>query len=166
VYSATVKLQVSVAPSAVIRNQMVARTGGGSGDLPPGLGGPPPLDDVEVRRSALLDAPPAVVWESLTRPNRLSGWLGGAVDIDLRPGGRGSVQRADGELRRIRVEAVEPLRRLAFRWWPFEAPGSLRPGGASRVELLLEETPGGTWLTVTERPAPGPMVLSAAEGEW
>jgi uncharacterized protein YndB with AHSA1/START domain len=122
------------------------------------------LGDVEVRRSTVLDAPPEMVWESVTRPDRLSGWLGGVVDIDLRPGGRGSVRRADGALRRIRVEAVEPLRRLAFRWWPFEVPDSRRPGGASRVELLLEHIPGGTRLTVTERQAPGPTVLSIGEG--
>jgi len=116
-----------------------------------------------VERKLELDASVGDVWVALTRPERLSAWIGADVELDVRPGGRGTARRGDGALRRIRVEAVDPPRRLAFRWWPFERDGG-RPGLGTRVEFLLEETPGGrTRLTVVESGWPGMASRPPAE---
>jgi len=106
--------------------------------------------DSAVVREVSLDASPVEVWSALTEPDRLSAWLGGRVEIEVRPGGRGTVTREDGVSRRLVVEAVEPGRRLAFRWWPFEEPGGGLPGPGSRVELTLEPRSDRTILTVRE----------------
>jgi uncharacterized protein YndB with AHSA1/START domain len=116
------------------------------------------MDDEAVEREVELDASLAEVWASLTEPQRLSAWLGGTVELDVRPDGRGTVRREDGVVRRVVVEAVDPGRRLAIRWWPFEEPGEAgRPGPGSRVEFLVEPLPLGTRLRVRERaPLPSP----------
>jgi uncharacterized protein YndB with AHSA1/START domain len=60
------------------------------------------------------------------------------------------------------VEAVEPPRRLVFRWWPYEHDGS--PGHSTRVEFLLEEHEAAhTLLTVTESGLPGSLPGAGAE---
>jgi uncharacterized protein YndB with AHSA1/START domain len=121
-----------------------------------------------VERVIELDASLAEVWSSLTEPARLSAWLGGDVELDVRPGGRGTVHRADGAVRRVVVEAVEPRRRLAIRWWPFEEPGGIGPPGpGTRVEFVVDRADGGTRLTVTELPpevGPRPAVEPPAIG--
>jgi len=107
-----------------------------------------------VERRIVLETPREEVWAALTEPARLSAWIGAEVDLDVRSGGRGTARRADGAMRRIRVEVVEPPRRLVLRWWPYEHDG--RPGLSTRVEFLLEEsTAAHTLLTVTESGLPG-----------
>ena len=115
-----------------------------------------------VERRIVLATPREAVWAALTEPARLSAWIGAEVDLDLRSGGRGTARRGDGAMRRIRVEAVEPPRRLVFRWWPYEHDGS--PGRSTRVEFLLEEHEAAhTLLTVTESGLPGSLPGAGAE---
>jgi uncharacterized protein YndB with AHSA1/START domain len=112
------------------------------------------LDPTEefVEREVSLEASVEQVWAALTEPDGLSRWLGGAVsELDIRPGGRGSMRRSDGAVRRIAVEVVEAPRRLRFRWWPFAEPGAVTPLGSSTVEFRLEEVGDITTLRVIER---------------
>ncbi len=123
------------------------------------------VDDVVVERSVELDASTDEVWDALTDPHRLSAWVGGAVvELDLRPGGRGTVRHTDGATRRLTVESVEASSRLVLRWWPFEGgdgddggiEGHPPVGSGTRVEFRLE--PMGrarTLLRVREFPPPG-----------
>lgn len=154
-------------PSTRTRNRPVARFEGADSGDPGGISydSGVPTGELEVIRSVVFDASPEDVWDSLVRPERLSRWLGGTVEIEVRPGGRGTLTRADGRIRRLRVEVVEPPRRLAFRWWPPEEPGSLRPGGATRVTFALDSAPGGVRLTILERPMPGPGLAVPGEDE-
>jgi uncharacterized protein YndB with AHSA1/START domain len=116
-----------------------------------------------VEREAVLEASVDEVWSALTRPDRLSAWLGVTVELDLRPGGRGLARREDGAIRRIRVEVVEPPRRLAFRWWPYERDG-VRPGMGTRVAFVLEPREGGsTRLMVSESGWPWFLASPRAE---
>ena len=111
------------------------------------------MDDPIVERVVDLEAPVAEVWAALTEPRRLSAWVGGeVVSLDVRPGGRGIVARDDGATRRIVVEAVQPERRMALRWWPFEDAGPAAAGRGTSVEFVLEPKDDGTRLTVVERP--------------
>ena len=113
----------------------------------PPAAGPPPR---RVERRVRLEAHSADVWAALTQPASLSTWLGCEVALDVRPGGRGLARREDGAVRRIRVEAVDPSRRLALRWWPYEEPGYRPAGEGTRVEFLLEGDGEESVLTVVE----------------
>ena len=131
-----------------MRNQMVARFGRANVD--------------RVERRIMLETRREEVWAALTEPARLSAWIGAEVDLDVRSGGRGTARRGDGATRRIRVETVEPPRRLVFRWWPYEHDG--RSGQSTRVEFLLEERQEAhTLLIVTESGLPGSLSGPGAE---
>jgi uncharacterized protein YndB with AHSA1/START domain len=105
-----------------------------------------------IERELELPAPSEEVWEALTDPERLSGWLADEVSLDLRPGGEASFRLGD-TLRRGWVEEVSPPGstagqaagggRLAFWWATDDEP-------ATRVELTLEPGEGGTRLRVVE----------------
>jgi len=103
------------------------------------------MGEVSITRSVELDAAVDDVWQAVTTPELLSGWLEGDVEVDVRPGGDGVLVEPDGAVRRMRIEEVEPTRRLALRWWPEDGSGP-----ASTVELDLLPTPAGTRLVVTE----------------
>jgi uncharacterized protein YndB with AHSA1/START domain len=99
-----------------------------------------------VRREIVLEAPREEVWEAVTDPERLEEWFANGVEIELEPGGRGCFRWDDGTVRHAVVEEVEAERRLAFRWWEDEEE-------PSSVEVVLEDAPDGTLLTVTEAPS-------------
>jgi uncharacterized protein YndB with AHSA1/START domain len=101
-----------------------------------------------IERELELPAPSDEVWEALTDPGRLAGWLAEEVSFDLRPGGDASFR--DGDVhRRGWVEEVSPPDsaarggRLTFWWASDDEP-------ATRVELTLEPAPGGTRVRVVE----------------
>jgi uncharacterized protein YndB with AHSA1/START domain len=101
-----------------------------------------------IERELELPAPSEEVWDALTDPERLAGWLADEVSFDLRPGGEASFRDGD-TFRRGWVEEVSPPEspagdgRLAFWWASDDEP-------ATRVELTLEPAPGGTRLRVIE----------------
>jgi uncharacterized protein YndB with AHSA1/START domain len=101
-----------------------------------------------VERSVDVDAPADVVWSALTEDDALAAWFGGDVSLDPVPGGEGRFDSGDGEVRRARVDEVEPGRRLSWRWWP-EGDDE---GPISAVTFELVELTAGTRLVVTERP--------------
>jgi uncharacterized protein YndB with AHSA1/START domain len=100
-----------------------------------------------IERELELPAESEEVWDALTDPERLAGWLADEVRLDLRPGGEASFR--DGDVRRRGwVEEVTPPAggegRLAFWWGGEDEP-------ATRVELTLEPLDGGgTRLRVVE----------------
>jgi uncharacterized protein YndB with AHSA1/START domain len=108
-----------------------------------------------VEREVTVPAPPAEVWPAVTRSPEVSAWFGADVELDVRPGGRGVVRWPDGAERHVVVEDVEPERRLAFRWLPFQrtAEGDTVTLPATRVEITLDPVPEGTRVRVVERPA-------------
>jgi uncharacterized protein YndB with AHSA1/START domain len=120
-----------------------------------------------VEREALLEAPRSEVWDALTEPDRLAGWLAERAEIDLRPGGDLSVRLLDGTERRGFVEAADAPARLVLWWRETEGEGE-DEGDLTRVEIVLLEAEGGTLLRVVEsRPlaalgAGGPLALAGA----
>jgi uncharacterized protein YndB with AHSA1/START domain len=95
-------------------------------------------------RSIDLDAPASEVWEAVSDPSRLAGWLGEEVQLDVVEGGSGRVVD-DGVVRRVRVDEVDTGRKLSFTWWPEDDAT-----GVSRVELIVVSRPGGSRLVVHE----------------
>jgi uncharacterized protein YndB with AHSA1/START domain len=114
---------------------------------------------VSVTRSVAVAAPTTSVWEALSRPGELGGWLGGQVDLDVRPGGVGTATLPDGE-RSILVTASEPGERLSWLWWR-------QDGEVSSVEFSLEPAGDATVLPVVERSYAQPSATASARaGGW
>jgi len=125
-----------------------------------------------VQRSVVLPAPVEAVWAALTEGDRLSGWLGGDVEIEAFPGGQ-IVVSEDGRRRRGVIVDLEPLRRLEIRWLPASrrigflwGPDDDPAGSGGQVEFNLEPVDLGavrlTHLTVVERaPAPAQALAVA-----
>jgi len=114
-----------------------------------------------IEREVVIPAPPEAVWPALTEGDEVSRWFGAEAELDARPGGRGVFRWPDGTERPVLVEEVEPPRRLAFRWLPFQrdAVEGVVPLPSTRVEITLHPVPGGTRVRVVEAPA---FTLSAA----
>ena len=104
-----------------------------------------------VTRSADIPADADDVWEALVNGD----WLGDEAELDPRAGGEGLILDG-GELRHVVVEAVEPGRRLTYRWWPLTPDGV---GRASRVEIAVEPEEQATRVIVTETPLLVPTPL-------
>jgi len=115
-----------------------------------------------VERHVTLEADLAEVWELLTRPDDLAGWLGAEVTLDPTPGTAGLVVDHDGTRRRLRVDEVDEGRRISWRWW---VDGD-DDGAASRVEITLTPADGGTRVDVVELPLPGSQANASAGTAW
>jgi uncharacterized protein YndB with AHSA1/START domain len=112
-----------------------------------------------VERQVELDAAPDEVWSAVTAPERLSEWLGADVELDVRPGGTGTLVDPDGRRHPVLVEEVVPGRRLGLWWWP-DDDGD---GPASAVTFELEPVEAGrTRLRVIESPAFAPATVPGA----
>jgi uncharacterized protein YndB with AHSA1/START domain len=110
-----------------------------------------------VERSLVLPVSPSELWNTLTRPERLSAWFGAkVVELELWPGGRIVFREPGATIRRGLIQTVDPPRCFAFRWLPVvEGPdGAMDPVARTTVEFVLEEAEEGTRLTVTESTAP------------
>jgi len=103
----------------------------------------------QVEREILIEAPVDVVWRIVTEPDLIVQWFSDEAELDLRPGGEGHLGFNGSDQYAIQVEAVEPLRRFAFRW--ANADDS-RPGGRSSmlVEFTLHREADKTRLRVVE----------------
>jgi uncharacterized protein YndB with AHSA1/START domain len=88
----------------------------------------------QVEREVQIPSPPRDVWDAMIDPARLGEWLGGELDVTLRPGARGGFRGPDGVGRRLLVLGVEDGRELSFRWWP-----DTDAGGASTVTITVDE---------------------------
>lgn len=113
-----------------------------------------------VERHVTLPASADEVWELLTRPEELRTWLGDEVVLDPTPGSPGRVVERDRPGRALVVEEVEAGQRLAWRWW---VDGE-DPSTASRVEITLDPTEGGTLLRVVEERLPSTTSARAQAG--
>lgn len=89
----------------------------------------------QVEREILIEAPVDVVWRIVTEPDLIVHWFSDEAEVDLTPGGEGHLRFKDSDQYVIQVEAVEPLRRFAFRW--ADAHDS-RP--RERISMLVEFT--------------------------
>lgn len=98
-----------------------------------------------VTRDLDVDVSPDELWRAIADDDERAAWWGGDTAVDLQPGGTGHATDPDGTVRRIRVDEVEPGRRLSYRWWTTDDDGS-------SVELVVVPQPGGSRLTVTETP--------------
>jgi uncharacterized protein YndB with AHSA1/START domain len=112
-----------------------------------------------VHREIVLPVERERAWELLTEPAELREWLADDVELEPEPGAPLRVEWAGGEVREGEVEEVERERRLRFRW------DDGTTGVSSRVEWTLDDAPGGTRVTVEERPLV-PLELRGVPITW
>ncbi|PYM15461.1 MAG: hypothetical protein DMD81_15015 [Candidatus Rokuibacteriota bacterium] len=105
-----------------------------------------------IEREVTIPVPPEDVWPLMIDADQVSAWFGADVEIDPRPGGRATFRWADGTERAAMVEDVEPERRLAFRWLPFQSTtdGDIVIMPPARVVITLHPVTGGTRVRVVE----------------
>jgi uncharacterized protein YndB with AHSA1/START domain len=106
-----------------------------------------------VRRTILIAAPLEKVWTAVTVPEHMSRWFGRTVMVGEGVGAHGTITWPDGEVVPLRVEAVERLRLISYRWCNDEAgpaPDSVDGAPSTVFTFRLEPTASGTQLTVEE----------------
>jgi uncharacterized protein YndB with AHSA1/START domain len=104
-----------------------------------------------IERSLDLRASPERVWRALTDAGEISSWFGARCELDVRPGGEGFFEWPEHGMRfAARVEAVDPPRRLAWRW-SREHDTPIDAGPSTLVDWRLEPlADGGTRLRMRE----------------
>lgn len=107
------------------------------------------LDMLKVRTGTMIHRPAHEVFEAIVDPTQLTQYFVGRADTRLDAGGVARWSRADGsDERGVSVEAIEPARRVAFRWG--EGPGY----GSLTDIRLTPETDGSTLVTLSDGPWP------------
>lgn len=101
-----------------------------------------------IERDVLIEAPADVVWDVLTDPAQIPRWFSDSAEIDLRPGGAGTLGWREHGSVEIAVERVERPRLFSFRWMSGE--GENRWANSLLVEFTLTDEAGGTRLRVVE----------------
>ena len=101
-----------------------------------------------IERQLDFRATPERLWRALTDDAELGAWFGQGAHLDLRPGADGWFEW-DGHGRvPVRMEIVEPVTRLAWRWGDV---GKSVDDGSTLVEFRLEPlASGGTRLHLRE----------------
>jgi uncharacterized protein YndB with AHSA1/START domain len=108
-----------------------------------------------IERDILIEAPVQTVWNVVTEPAQISSWFADRAEIDVRPGGEGTLTFTDRATSqhatvRLQVETVEPPHTFAFRW-DYPEGQMAHEGNSSRVEFKLAAEGANTRLRVTER---------------
>jgi len=121
----------------------------------------------KIEKRILLHAPLARVWDAVADAQKFGAWFGVEFDGPFKAGSRltGKIKptTVDDEVAKLQaphegkafefyVEAVEPKRRISFRWHPFaidpEVDYSKEP--TTLIIFELEEVGSETRLTITE----------------
>lgn len=102
-----------------------------------------------IERDLLIEAPIDVVWSVVTEPEQISRWFADAVELDLRPGGRGALSWTGHGTSELLVERVERPHLFSF-WWGHPEGEQPRAGTSILVEFTLSEELGNTRLRVVE----------------
>jgi uncharacterized protein YndB with AHSA1/START domain len=109
-----------------------------------------------IEKKVVLRAPRSRVWRALTTAAEFGAWFRMNLDSEFAEGAtiRGRLTHPGYEhvTLDLQVERIEPERYFAYRWHP----GAIDPAvdysaePTTLVEFILEETEGGTALTIVE----------------
>ena len=113
------------------------------------------MPDLSIEREVLIKAPADIVWRTITEADQMTRWYADRVELDLRPGGAGTLVFEDKATNRaatapLQVVAVEPPQLFSFRWCHPDGEVPV-PGNSVLVEFTLtDEGSNRTRLRVTE----------------
>ncbi len=107
-----------------------------------------------VRRTISIAAPVEKVWAAVTEPEHISRWFGKATFDGSGAGAIGTLFWEGYGAVPVRIEEIDPLRLVSYRWSNDDAAGSL-PAAVDEATstvftFTLEPTADGTQLTVVE----------------
>jgi uncharacterized protein YndB with AHSA1/START domain len=107
-----------------------------------------------IEREILIAAPAEVVWKVITEPDQITQWFSDGAELDPHHGAEGSLTFGEKATNQavtvpLRVEAIEPPHRFAFRW-DYPAGQQPREGNSLLVEFTLTTEGEGTRLRVVE----------------
>ena len=115
---------------------------------------PQTTDRIEKRLE--VNAKRSRVWRALSDAGEFGAWFGIALDRPFAPGatvmGRLTMKNYEHVTLEIRIERIEPEHYFSYRWHP----GAIDPKvdysaePMTLVEFRLEETAGGTLITIVE----------------
>ena len=95
------------------------------------------MTDLTIEREILIEAPAEVVWRTITEPEQVVRWFADRVELDARPGGKGTlVFEHMANIAALVVETVDPPHRFAFRWCHPDGETPV-PGNSVLVEFTL-----------------------------
>ena len=98
------------------------------------------MENFEIEREVVIDAPVDVVWRTITEPDQISQWFADRAELVAQPGEHGALYFGDGDGAErsypLVVEALEPPSRFSFRW---NHPAGEEPvaGNSVLVEFTL-----------------------------
>ena len=102
-----------------------------------------------IEREISIQAPIATVWNVITQPEYISQWFGSQVDIDVRPGGKGTLIWGEGVEAPLEIVEVEKPHLFSFLWVaPDEETRATHQH--TLVAFRLREDGVGTTLSFTE----------------
>ena len=112
-----------------------------------------------------IHAAPEIVFEYLTRREKIMLWMGIDAVVDPRPGG--TFQIAPNRFDRIRGEYIEatPFSKVAFTWG-LDGEGHGFPAGSSLVEISLTPIATGTHLQLVHSKFPDNDWRDPHDGGW
>jgi uncharacterized protein YndB with AHSA1/START domain len=114
----------------------------------------PSTDRIEKR--VVLRAPRSRVWRAITTADEFGAWFRMNVDGEFAEGGtvRGRLTHPGYEhvTLEMRVERIEPERYFSYRWHPYAIDPAVDYSAepTTLVEFTLQDTEGGTALTIVE----------------
>ncbi|MDN4481252.1 SRPBCC domain-containing protein [Demequina muriae] len=107
-------------------------------------------DVFSVSRTITIAAPPEKVWAAVTEPEHIERWHTSAATLTaLEPGGTGEWTFEGYGTAPIRIESVEPMRSVTYRWGS-DGDTELVDGRSTVFTFTLEAIEGGTRLHVHE----------------
>jgi uncharacterized protein YndB with AHSA1/START domain len=110
------------------------------------------LDRYTVSRTISIQAPLEKVWAAITEAEHLARWFPQRVDLPVAEVGTRGVFSFEGYGDfPVEVEAIEPMRMIAYRWGnELGAPVALESAASTLFRFTIEGIEGGTQLTVVE----------------
>ena len=103
-----------------------------------------------------VNAPRSRVWRAISDAEEFGAWFGMKLDRPFAPGatvfGRLTIPNYDHVTLEILIEKIEPERYFSYRWHPYPMDPAIdyKAEPTTLVEFTLEETAGGTAVTIIE----------------
>jgi uncharacterized protein YndB with AHSA1/START domain len=119
----------------------------------------------EIVREVEICAPRETVFRYFCDSERFARWWGEGSKVDPRPGGEVRIRYPDGTVASGSFQEIVPPERVVFTYG-YEGAGHPIPPGGSTVIVTLEETPGGTLVTLRHRGLPSVEVARHHEPGW
>jgi uncharacterized protein YndB with AHSA1/START domain len=110
-----------------------------------------------IEKTVVLRAPRSRVWRAITNAEEFGTWFRMKLDGEIVQGAtlHGTVTRPGNEHIspiEMLIEQVEPERYFSYRWHPYAIDAAVNYSGEpmTLVEFVLNETEGGTAVTIVE----------------